>query len=55
MLEQKHPEYEQVEREIKDVERKLTTIHHSVTDYREHMEKVNIYYRLIDEVIKLHR
>lgn len=50
MLEQKHPEYVEVEQEIKDVERKLSTIQIRVTDYREQMEKVNTYYRLIDEV-----
>jgi hypothetical protein len=50
MIEQKHPEYEQVEREIKDVEKKLSIVYISVGDYREQVDKTNTYYKLIDEV-----
>jgi hypothetical protein len=50
MIEQKHPEYEQVEREIKDVEKKLSIVHISVGDYRQYIDKTTAYYQLIDEV-----
>jgi hypothetical protein len=55
MNEQKHPEYEEVEQETNDVEMKLTTAHISVRDYREHVEKVNTYFKLIDEVRSVQR
>lgn len=50
MVEHQHPQYEEVEREIRDVEKKLSVVHVSVGDYREHMEKINNYYKLVDEV-----
>jgi hypothetical protein len=50
MIEQRHPEYEEVERQIDDVERQLTVIHLSVDDYREYVDKTAMYYKLIDEV-----
>ena len=50
MIEQKHPEYEEVERQVTDIERKLSIVHLCVGDYRENVEKINTYYRLVDEV-----
>ena len=50
MLEQKHPEYEQVEYEIKDIEKKLSVVYISVGDYRQYVDKTTNYYKLIDEV-----
>ncbi len=50
MLEQKHPEYEEVEQEIKDVEKKLSIVYISVGDYRQYVDKTTNYYKLIDEV-----
>ena len=50
MLEQKHPEYELVEQEVKDIEKKLSIVHVSVGDYRQQVDKTTNYYKLIDEV-----
>jgi uncharacterized protein YfkK (UPF0435 family) len=50
MLEQKHPEYELVEQEIKDIEKKLSIVYVSVGDYRQQLDKTTNYYKLIDEV-----
>jgi hypothetical protein len=50
MIEQKQPEYEQIEYEIKDVEKKLSIVHISIGDYREHVDKTTAYYKLVDEV-----
>jgi uncharacterized protein YfkK (UPF0435 family) len=50
MIEQKHPEYEQVEYEIKDVEKKLSIVYISVGDYRQYVDKTTNYYKLINEV-----
>jgi hypothetical protein len=50
MLEQKHPEYEQVDREIKDVEKNLSVIYISIGDHRQHVDQTTAYYKLIDEV-----
>lgn len=51
MLEQSHPEYEEVDREIKDVENKLSTVYISIGDYRQHVDKTATYYKLVDEVL----
>ena len=53
MIQQKHPEYEQVLYEVKDIEKKLSVVHVSVGDYREHVEKTTAYYKLLDEVVCL--
>jgi hypothetical protein len=50
MIEHKHPEYELVEQEIKDIEKKLSIVYISIGDYRQYMDKTTNYYKLIDEV-----
>ncbi|CAF0743307.1 unnamed protein product [Adineta steineri] len=55
MIQQKHPEYEQVEYEIRDVEKKLSVVHVSIGDYREHVDKTTTYYKLIDEMEQWHQ
>lgn len=50
MVEQHYPEYEKVEREVKEIEKKLSVLHVSVGDYRQHLDKTMNYYKLIDEV-----
>ncbi|CAF1047343.1 unnamed protein product [Adineta ricciae] len=55
MIQQKHPEYEQVLYEVKDVEKKLSVVHVSVGDYREHVEKTTAYYKLLDEMERWHQ
>ncbi|UJR28306.1 hypothetical protein I4U23_009551 [Adineta vaga] len=54
MLEQKHPEYEQVQYEVKDVEKKLSVVHISIGDYREYVNRTTAYYKLIDEIEQWH-
>ncbi|CAF4812806.1 unnamed protein product, partial [Rotaria sp. Silwood1] len=55
MIEQKHPEHEQVEHEIKDIENKLSTIYISIGNYRQHVDKTTTYYKLIDEIERWHQ
>ncbi|CAF3636008.1 unnamed protein product [Rotaria sordida] len=55
MIQQKHPEYEQVEHEIKDVENKLSTIYISIGNYRQHVDKTTTYYKLVDEIERWHQ
>lgn len=50
MIQQKYPEYEQIEYEIKDVEKKLSIMYISVGDYRQHVDQTTNYYKLINEV-----
>ena len=50
MVEKNYPEYEKVEREVKEVEKKLSVVHVSVGDYRQYVDKTMNYYKLIDEV-----
>ncbi|CAF2499044.1 unnamed protein product [Rotaria sp. Silwood2] len=55
MIQQKHPEYEQVEHEIKDVENKLSTIYISIGNYRQDVDKITTYYKLVDEIENWHQ
>ena len=55
IINQKYPEYEQVEREMNDVEKKLSVVHVSIGDYREHVDRTATYYKLIDEVERWHQ
>lgn len=50
MVEQRFPEYEKVEREVKEMEKKLSVVYVSIGDYRQHVDKTVNYYQLIDEV-----
>ncbi|CAF3449488.1 unnamed protein product [Rotaria socialis] len=55
MLQQKHPDYQHVDNEIKDVENKLSTIYISIGNYRQHVEKTTVYYKLVDEIERWHQ
>ena len=50
MVEQHLPEYEKVEREMKEVEKKLSVVYVSIGDYRQYVDKTVNYYKLVDEV-----
>lgn len=50
LVERKHPEHEQIELQLQEIDKKLSMIHFSIDDYRQNAEQIVTFYRLIDEV-----